>query len=99
MPKSRKFPRSEWTLDHFEPSREKGKKYAAIIRSKQTSATRRINFGASDMDQYKDSTGLGKFSSRDHGDLKRRRAYRARHRTYYDENYLSPAYFSWNFLW
>ncbi len=60
-------------------SRRKGKKYTAIVQDKRTRRRRRIHFGATGYDQYKDSTGLGYFTSRDHGDRKRRRNYFSRH--------------------
>lgn len=58
----------------IERSRMKGKKYQAF-----TSLGRTIHFGATGFEQYKDSTKLGLFSSKDHGDKQRRRAYFLRH--------------------
>ena len=40
---------------------------------------RKIHFGASDYEQFKDSTGVGKYSSKNHGDSKRRKSYFLRH--------------------
>lgn len=99
MPKNLKYPKSEYTLEGFEKARAKGKKYTAIIRNKTTGRKKKINFGASDMEQYKDSTGLGLYSSKDHGDKKRRDNYRKRHKTYYSPDHYSPAFFSWKYLW
>ena len=66
-------------LVRIERSRAKNKKYAAILRNKQTGRTRRVNFGDARYAQYKDLTPLRAFSSKDHGDLARRRDYFRRH--------------------
>ena len=52
----------------------KGKKYTAVIRT-HAGRTHRISFGASGYEQYRDSTGKGMWSHKDHGDSKRRKAY------------------------
>lgn len=59
-------------------SSAKGKKYAAIIKNPD-GKTRRVNFGDSSMEQYKDSTPLKLYSSKNHLDAKRRKAYFSRH--------------------
>ena len=56
------------------PSGRKGKKYVATVGN-----GRKIHFGASDYEQFKDSTGVGKYSSKNHGDSKRRKSYFLRH--------------------
>jgi hypothetical protein len=56
------------------PSTRKGKKYMATMEDGRT-----IHFGASDYEQYKDSTGIGKYSSKNHGDSQRRQRYFSRH--------------------
>ena len=56
----------------------KGKKYCAIIKSSD-GKTRKVNFGDSSMQQYKDSTSLKLYSSKNHLDPKRRKAYFSRH--------------------
>lgn len=53
----------------------KGKKYSAIIKNNKTGKTRIINFGSSINAQYKDSTSLKLYSSKDHNDPKRRQNY------------------------
>jgi hypothetical protein len=57
----------------FKKSTRKGKKYSVITPSGKT-----IHFGALEMEQFKDSTGLGLYSHLDHGDKKRRDRYLAR---------------------
>ena len=84
----------------FSKSKVKNKKYAVKYNGKT------INFGDSRMAQYKDSTGLGLFSSKNHLDPIRRKSYLARARgiknkkgelTYKDPN--SKNFWSVNFLW
>ena len=67
------------TIVKIEKSKAKGKKYAAIVRNKQTRKTRRINFGASSYGQFRDSTPLRLYSAKNHGDKKRRANYFSRH--------------------
>jgi hypothetical protein len=61
----------------IQPSTSKNKKYTAIV--KNGDKTRKIHFGHSDYEQYKDSTKIGKYSYKNHGDKKRREAYFSRH--------------------
>ena len=56
----------------FMKSANKNKKYSTIYNGKT------INFGDSKMEQYKDSTGLGLYTSKDHLDPVRRKSYLAR---------------------
>ena len=70
-----------------------------------------IHFGGIKTDgtpyeHFRDSTGLGLYSSYDHNDRKRRRNYRKRHRGVLLKNgkpaYRSrenPSYFSYYYLW
>ena len=58
----------------IKPSKRKGKKYEATISDGRT-----IHFGASNYQQYKDSTGVGKYSHKNHLDAKRRKRYFLRH--------------------
>ena len=66
-------------LVKIEKSKAMNKKYAAIVFNKITKKLRRINFGDSRYENFKDSTGLGLFTSKNHGDRKRRKAYFMRH--------------------
>ena len=84
----------------FRKSRAKGKKYAVTYNNKT------INFGDSNMQQYKDSTGLGLFSSKNHLDPVRRKSYLARAKgiknkkgelTWKDK--ASANYYSVRYLW
>ena len=63
----------------IERARAQNKKYTAIVRDSSTGRERRVNFGDSRYQQFRDSTPLRLYSGSDHGDAKRRRAYFMRH--------------------
>lgn len=81
----------------FEKSPVKNKKYRAKVLVKKD-VIKNVDFGDSRYEHYKDSTGLGLWSHKDHNDSNRRRLFRARHRLNAKKKY-SPAWFSWNYLW
>ena len=56
-------------------SKRKYKKYVALVRDKLTKKIRKIHFGDNRYPQFKDSTPLRLYSSKDHLDLDRRRRY------------------------
>ena len=66
-------------LVRIERSRARHKKYTAIVRSKTTGRTRRVNFGDSRYAQYMDRTPLRAFTAKDHRNVARRRNYFRRH--------------------
>ena len=57
----------------FAKSSRKGKKYKAIFPGKV------IHFGATGYQQFKDRTGLGLYTHKDHGDIARRKNFWKRH--------------------
>jgi hypothetical protein len=59
-------------------SNKKDKKYMATVKG-ASGSVRTIHFGARDYEQYRDSTKLGLYRSRNHGDKKRRSNYFKRH--------------------
>jgi len=63
----------------FERSSRPEKKYMATIKNIDTGKTRLIHFGASDYQQYRDRTGLGIYTVKNHGDRKRMQRYFTRH--------------------
>lgn len=63
----------------FEKSKIKGKKYTAYVKNKKTKKIRKIHFGASDYEQYKDRTPLKLYSHKNHGTRKRMENYFNRH--------------------
>ena len=61
------------------PSERKGKKYKAIVRDISSGKTRVLHFGGLGYEQFKDSTGVGRFTKKNHGDIRRRNNYFSRH--------------------
>jgi hypothetical protein len=59
-------------------SKRKGKKYVAVV-ARPGRRTRRVHFGATGYEQFRDATGCGAYSRGDHGDSKRRKNYFSRH--------------------
>jgi hypothetical protein len=92
------YSKKDYTFLRFEKSKRTGKKYDAVLKNKKTGREVRVPFGASSYEQYKDSTGLGLYSSKNHNDKKRRASYRSRHKNDNLNDY-SPGFFSWRFLW
>ena len=93
------YPKKDYKFIKFEKSNAKGKKYTAYIKNKKNDKIIKIHFGSSAHEHFKDSTGLGAWSKKDHMDPERRRRYRARHAVYLNKDEYSPAYFSWQYLW
>ncbi len=89
---------NEYRFLRFEKSRNKQKKYDALLEHRKTGKIKRIPFGMIGYAQYKDKTGLGLYSSLDHGDKARRENYRKRH-SGEDKNKYSSGYFSWKYMW
>jgi hypothetical protein len=86
-------------------SKVKGKKYSVYVKS-DSGSKKLIHFGSASMQHYKDTTGVGAWSSKDHGDEERRKSFRARMsgiktksggRAIDDKN--SPAYWAYHKLW
>ena len=74
-------------------STQKAKKYMAVFDYDKSV----VHFGDSSAAQYKDTTGLGLYSKKDHLDKKRRDAYYARHGK--DAEKWSAKWFSHKYLW
>ena len=97
------YSKQEYKFVRFIKSKNKRKKYSAILQNKKTKREVKVDFGAIKPDgtpyeQYKDSTGLGLYSKYNHNDKKRRDSYRARHKND-NLNEYSAGYFAWHFLW
>ena len=93
------FSFAEYKLKGFEKATAVNKKYNAILVNNATKKIKRIPFGASDYEQYKDITGMGLYSSKNHNDRTRRDLYRQRHAKDLKDNYFSAGYFSYYYLW
>jgi len=93
--------KKEYTLVGFEKSKSKNKMYTAVIKNKKTGRTRKINFGHSGMENYRDTTGLNAYPNLIHGDAIRRKAFKSRFRKTFEKNrlYYTPMFFSWKYLW
>ena len=74
----------------------KGKKYKVHVY-KNNKKIKSVSFGSSAHAQYRDSTPLKLYASKDHMDPKRKRAYIARHN--YKIKRYTPGYFSRKYLW
>lgn len=93
------FPSRDYKFKRFTRSNIAGKKYAALLENKKTGREVRVNFGATRYQHFKDKA-LGLFKGSDHGDTKRRAAYRARHAGEGDASRkYSPGWCAWHFLW
>ena len=84
----------------FMKSANKNKKYAVVYNGKT------INFGDSASEQYRDTTGLGLYTSKDHLDPVRRKSYLARAKGIKNAKgeltwkmKSSPNYYSVRYLW
>jgi len=93
------YSKAEYKLKGFEKAKAKHKKYTAILENKKTKKQVKINFGDIRYQQFKDTTGLGLYSNKNHGDKKRRASYRARHAKDIKDGFYSAGYFSMRFLW
>ena len=84
----------------FMKSANKNKKYSTIYNGKT------INFGDNRAEQYRDTTGLGLYTSKDHLDPVRRKSYLARAKGIKNAKgeltwkmKSSPNYYSVRYLW
>jgi methionyl-tRNA formyltransferase len=93
------FSKKEYTLVRFEKSKQKNKKYSAILENKSTKKTKRINFGDTRYQNYRDITGLNLYPQLVHNDKSRRQKYIARHSSKVREGYYSAGYFALKYLW
>ena len=55
------------------------KKYKATVQNLNTKKTRTMHFGASDYQQFRDSTKIKLYKHLNHGTVKRKRRYYSRH--------------------
>ena len=92
------YSKEEYKLIKYEKSKVKGKQYAAILENNKTKKKVRVNFGSM-MENYRDLTGLNLYPHLIHGDLKRRKSFRARMKGFIKEGYYSPSFFSYHILW
>jgi len=88
----------DYKLNGFRKSTRKNKMYDAILSNKKTGKHKIIPFGDNKMENYRDVTGLNLYPKLIHGDKKRRKNFRARHKK--NAKYkFSSAWFSYYYLW
>ena len=97
------YPRSKYSLIRYERSKNPKKKYDAILRNKDTKREVRMGFGDRALPQYRDSTPLKLYKSKDTNDKVRRKAFRDRFRGLKNKQdwkrFYTPLYFSYTKLW
>ena len=87
-----------YELIGFRPSKNRNKKYDAILKDLSSSKLKYVPFGQVGYFQYKDDTPLGLYAAYNHYDPARRLDYYKRHfKDIY--NIFSPGWFSWKYLW
>lgn len=93
------FSKKEYKFLEFRKSKAKNKMYAAILKNNETGRKHTVNFGSTKYQNFTDKTGLNLYPHLIHGDSKRRKSYRARHRKDLRDGYYSAGRFSWEYLW
>ena len=93
------YPKKDHQLLGYRKSKTKNKKYDALIRNKKSGKTIIIPFGDVRYENYHDKTGLNLYPHLLHGDKKRRKAYRSRHRHSVRDDSYSPGWFSFYVTW
>ena len=92
-----KLENADYKFIRFVKSANPKKKYDAVLLNKKTGGEKRVSFGDSSLEHYKDTTGKGIWSHKNHLDTKRRDAYYARHGA--DHGFPSASFFAHNYLW
>ena len=95
--------KKDYTFKGFERSKNPKKKYDAILENKSTKRIKRLSFGSRGMNQYKDSTPLKLYKSKDTLDKTRRKAFMdrfagTRAKQDWSKEYTA-LYFSTRYLW
>ena len=82
----------------MQQAKNKDKKYRATFINPKTKRINNIEFGASNYQQFKDSTPLKLYKDKNHNDIERKNKYYKRHGS--DEGiFLSKDWFSKKILW
>lgn len=93
------LPMVDYDFIKFEKSKRKTKKYDALFTNLKTGKIKRLSFGDTNYQHFKDSTGLDLYSHLDHGDKKRQRAYIKRHLKDIKPEMYSPGLLAIRYLW
>ncbi len=91
--------KKDYNLLGYRKSKTKYKKYDAKIQNKRTGKIVYVPFGDKRYENYHDKTGLNLYPHLLHGDSKRRKAYRSRHKHNVREDSYSPSWFSYYITW
>lgn len=86
----------------FRKSKTKHKMYDAILIPKRKGEKNRmihVPFGDKRYENYQDKTKLNMYPKLVHGNAKRRKSYRSRHKKDLKVGFYSPGYFSFYYLW
>ena len=92
------MPADRFRLVRFKKSNTRYKKYDAIIEDVVTKRQQTVPFGDVRYSQYRDDTGLGRYTKLNHNDKKRKDDYLARHAKTMTKKF-SPSYFAAKYLW
>jgi hypothetical protein len=93
------YSQKDYSFVKFEKSKRKDKMYDGILINKKTKRKVRVPFGYTKMGNYQDKTGLNAYPHLVHGDEKRRKAFKVRHKGFLKKGYFSPGRFSYYILW
>jgi hypothetical protein len=93
------YSKKEYKFVKYAKSTRKHKKYSAMLKNKNTDKTVVLHFGDNRYENFHDLTGLNLYPSKIHGDPKRRKSYKARHKKDIKDGYFSSGYYSYNILW
>ena len=93
------YSKKDYKLLGYRKSTRKSKKYDGILENKKTKKLKYVPFGAYGYENYHDLTGLNLYPHLLHGDKKRRKLYRTRHKIDLKAGYYSPGYFSYYITW
>ena len=91
--------KKDYKLLGFKKSNYKNKMYNAVLQNNKNNKIINIQFGDKLYENYQDKTGLNLFPYLIHNDSKRRNNYRARSVGKVRNEFYSPSYFSYNYLW
>lgn len=91
--------KKDWKLIKFEKSHKKDKMYNAVFENKINKKIKKLPFGSSSYENYRDITGLNLYPHLIHGDKNRRRLYHARHKVFIKDGFWSPSSLSLFYLW
>ena len=93
------YSKKEYKLLGYEKSHLPKKMYNALLENKTNKKIVKVPFGASDYENYRDTTGLNLYPHLIHNDKERRRLYRLRHQKDIKPGFYSPGWFSYYILW